>query len=348
MTTLSRDDAIPTPHATAPAPAAPLERAQATVMAFGVGKLAVIAVGLLLAGSQLLHLRVGSAGTAALRDILLTGFVGGFTNTIAIRMLFEKVWYLPGSGVLLAKREAIILSLADTMEAHILNPDLLAAWFEDLDVEALKTRMLHGANAVLDEMREDLAASVDSPKRRAQVRAALEQQGGFWARMADTLGIMTYEDVSRKLLTGIAREVRAFRIEAGMIDAMLEKLGSLEAFLLEPGNPLVVKHYGRQESVAQLAFEEMDVKRLVVERLSSYDASQIRDIISDNIREHLAWLEVFGVLLGLAFGAAAQGWTCCSRVVVVVMAGQRGLGGLVAGVGSLRGFLNGARAGRGA
>lgn len=299
---------LPAPPDIEPRPSlSPLERIQAHVLHFGVGKLAVIVVGLLLVASQVAHWRLGSPGTAVLRDVLLTGFVGGFTNTIAIRMLFDRVWYLPGSGVLLAKREAIILSLADTMESHILNPDLLAAWFEDLDVDALKARMLHGANAALDEVRDDLASSVDNPQRRAQVVAAIAEHGGFWGRMADSLGIMSYEDVSRRLLQGIAREVRRFKIEAEMIDNALDKLGSLESFLLEPGNPLVVKHYGRDESLAQLVFEEMDVKHLVVERLSSYDASQIRDIISDNIREHLAWLEVFGVLLGVAFGAAAQG-----------------------------------------
>ncbi len=291
------------PSAPGEGPFAPL---QAAVLRFGVGKLAVIVVGLLLVAAQLVHIRVATPWSGIVRDVLLTGFVGGFTNTIAIRMLFDKVWYLPGSGVLLAKREAIILSLADTMEAHILNPDLLAAWFDDLDVSAFQGRFVGGANAVLDEMRDDLIAGVDNPARRAQVRTAIAEQGGFWGRMANAVGIVSYDDVAAKLLRRISGEIRTFRIEEGMVATAFDKLGSLEAFLLEPNNPLVVRHYGRHESVAQLVFEELDVKRLVVERLSAYDASQIRDILSDNIREHLAWLEVFGVLLGVAFGALAQ------------------------------------------
>ena len=35
-----------------------------------------------------------------LKVILLGGFIGGLTNTIAIKMLFRKYWYLPGLSLI--------------------------------------------------------------------------------------------------------------------------------------------------------------------------------------------------------------------------------------------------------
>jgi hypothetical protein len=37
------------------------------------------------------------------------------------------------------------------------------------------------------------------------------------------------------------------------------------------------------------------------EKLATYAPSKVRDIIEENIRSHLLWLEVFGVLLGMLF-----------------------------------------------
>jgi uncharacterized membrane protein YheB (UPF0754 family) len=59
-----------------------------------------------------------------LLQILLGGFIGGITNKIAITMLFEEKWYLPGSGVLIKKHKDIIRSLARTVETHLVNSEI--------------------------------------------------------------------------------------------------------------------------------------------------------------------------------------------------------------------------------
>ena len=43
---------------------------------------------------------------------------------------------------------------------------------------------------------------------------------------------------------------------------------------------------------------------MVIDRLSEYEPSQVRHIIEENIRAHLLWLEVFGVILGMLFSGA--------------------------------------------
>jgi hypothetical protein len=46
--------------------------------------------------------------SAMIIQVLLGGFIGGITNKIAITMLFERKWYLPGSGVLLKEHQKIV------------------------------------------------------------------------------------------------------------------------------------------------------------------------------------------------------------------------------------------------
>jgi hypothetical protein len=43
---------------------------------------------------------------------------------------------------------------------------------------------------------------------------------------------------------------------------------------------------------------------MVADKLATYAPSPVRDIIEENIRSHLLWLEVFGVLPGALFAGA--------------------------------------------
>jgi hypothetical protein len=43
---------------------------------------------------------------------------------------------------------------------------------------------------------------------------------------------------------------------------------------------------------------------MVADKLATYAPSRVRDIIEENVRSHLLWLEVFGVLLGMLFAGA--------------------------------------------
>ncbi len=264
----------------------------------GIGRLAV--------GFAFVMVVVTMIGSARLgwpewpQIIVQAGFIGGFTDTVAIHMIFTKVWFLPGSGVLINQREALIRSLADTMERHILNPSLIEAKVREMSQNLDKPRLLAGANALVDEIRPDLIAFINAPEQKARISAAVREEGGFWGDMANAVGMVTYDAIADRICAGLTTQIRRFEVDADTLDKAMTYIGSIEEFLVEPGNPLVRRHYGSEQSIVQIAFERMDVKQLVIDKLSAYDANQIRDIISENIREHLAWLQVFGVLLGMA------------------------------------------------
>lgn len=264
---------------------------------YGIGRLAVGLAFVLMIVTTVGAARFG--WPAWLQIIFQAGFIGGFTDTVAIHMIFTKVWFLPGSGVLINQRESLIRSLADTMERHILNPSLIEQKVREMSQNLDRPRLLAGANAVVDEIRPDLIAFINAPEQKARISTAVRQEGGFWGDMADAVGVVTYDAIADRICAGLTTQFRHFQVDEAMLDRAMAYIGSIEEFLVEPGNPLVRKHYGSEQSIIQIAFERMDIKQLVIDRLSAYDANQIRDIISENIREHLAWLQVFGVLLGM-------------------------------------------------
>lgn len=268
-------------------------RASALMRRLDVGRLTVGMAFLALVLSLLL------GGPRWLTLVFQAGFIGGFTNTVAIYMLFTEAWYLPGSGVLLKRKDAIVISLAATMEQHILNPSLIESRVRELARGIDYDRVIAGLNAIVDELRDDMIRFVKAPDQKQRIGEAVRREGGFWGDMADAAGIVRYSDIAERIAAGLVKQVQDFQLDRSMLDAAAAYVGNLEDFLLEPGNPLIQRHYGSQLSVAQLLFAKLDARQLVVDRLSAYEAEQIRDIVSTNIKEHLAWLEVFGVLLGM-------------------------------------------------
>jgi hypothetical protein len=89
-----------------------------------------------------------------------------------------------------------------------------------------------------------------------------------------------------------------------MVLRTIHKIGTLDDFLFRPNNELVLRHYHTDRSVAQLLFDNLDIQGMVSDKLATYAPSRVRDIIEENIRSHLLWLEVFGVLLGMFFAGA--------------------------------------------
>jgi len=264
-----------------------------------VGTAVVSLTGGLCAASFLLESRYQLFGH--LTPVLLCGFIGGCTNTIAIKMLFNRYWYLPGSGVILKRRRQIIDALAVSVERYIINPEMLEKRLREalrrVDVERLRGAL----NAVLDEFRADLLEYVQSEEVHSRIRRAIGEQLGFFGRVVHWTGIKDLDVAADDLQEYLSSRVMEFKVTPEFVNAIIEKTGTLEEFLFKENNLLVQKHYGSSESLVKIFLGKLDVRSTVVDKLSEYPPEKIRDIVSENIRKHLAWLEVFGVILGMAF-----------------------------------------------
>src|SRR5207302_3845378 len=67
-----------------------------------------------------------SVGEAAL--------IGGLCDYIALKMIFERRWYLPNSGVLPRNREKLIEGIAATIENEWLTPQMIGRKLNEMDL----------------------------------------------------------------------------------------------------------------------------------------------------------------------------------------------------------------------
>jgi len=234
-------------------------------------------------------------------QVLLGGFIGGITNKIAITMLFEKKWFLPGSGVLLKKHKDIIRSLARTVETHLVNSEMLQAEMKKLLKPVNSEKAEHIINNVIDEFRDDVHAYLGSEKVHDEIRDALRTKLGFLGRFLNVTRIKEYDEMAEVIVRELHERIDRLRVSRQMILRTMQKVGTLEDFLFKPNNELVLRHYHTDRSIAQMFFDNLDIKGMVADKLATYEPSRVRDIIEENIRSHLLWLEVFGVLLGMLF-----------------------------------------------
>jgi uncharacterized membrane protein YheB (UPF0754 family) len=237
-------------------------------------------------------------------QVLLGGFIGGITNKIAITMLFEKKWYLPGSGVLLKKHKDIVRSLARTVETHLVNSEMLQAEMKKLLRPVNSEKAEEIVNNVIDEFRGDISGYLRSQKVRDEIREALRTKLGFLGRFLNLTGIKEYDEMTDAIVGELQERIDRLRISKQMILRTIQKVGTLEDFLFKPNNELVQRHYHTDRSIAQMFFDNLDIRNMVADKLATYAPSKVRDIIEENIRSHLLWLEVFGVLLGMLFAGA--------------------------------------------
>ena len=237
-------------------------------------------------------------------QVLLGGFIGGITNKIAITMLFEKKWFLPGSGVLLKKHKDIICSLARTVERHLVNSETLQAEMKKLlePVNADKAEEI--INNIIDNFRDDVREYLQSQEVHDEIRDALKTKLGFLGKFLNVTRIKEYDEMTDAIVGELHERIDRLRVSKQLIQKTIQKVGTLEDFLFRPNNELILRHYHSDLSIAQLFFDNLDIEGMVADKLATYAPSKVRDIIEENIRSHLLWLEVFGVLLGMLFSGA--------------------------------------------
>ncbi len=267
---------------------------------YGTGAVLVGAVFVLFVLATLLGVKY--PGIRFLGHILLGGFIGGFTNTVAIKMLFEKKWYLPGSGVLFKSRERIIGSLADTVEKHILNTRFVEEWVRDKLVDIRREDVRNALNSVVEEFKEDVIKYIKTEEVHARLIRVAEDVVNRMGFIRHAVKLLTSKhDLVNMVTYHISSELYRFEVSGAMMDALVAKIGSLEDLLLRPDNPIVLRHYNSRKALVEYMLGQFNVKQRVIERLSDYPPEKITGIVEKNIREHLVWLEIFGVILGCFF-----------------------------------------------
>ncbi len=194
----------------------------------------------------------------------LFAFSGAITNTLAIHMLFERVPFLYGSGVIEARFEAFKSALHEMMMEQFFTRAQLEAFFAQeerrIDLEPL------------------LQQSDFSPAFDALSQSIME------SRYGGMLGMFGGE----KALEGL-REPFNEKLKASLI-----QISRSEAF-----NTQLQATLERSTLIEDI---QAKVAELINARLSELTAQNVKMLVMRLIREHLGWLVVWGGVFGGLIG----------------------------------------------
>ena len=217
---------------------------------------------------------------------------GGLTNSIAVKMLFDRIPGLYGSGVIQTRFEEIREEIRSLILTQFFNREqlrqYLASHKKDLNLfEFLQRR--DGKNPI---------------------RAIVETQ---WERLTrdEVLQPMVKEQVDKFLEGSVGGFMSLIGSDTirGMVGKFVDSFkGAMEAKVYETAETMQLDSHSLgieldEERVIDKIEEE--VKKLLDQRLEQLTPAQVKLIIEDVIRTHLGWLVVWGNVFGGLLGLVA-------------------------------------------
>ncbi len=195
------------------------------------------------------------------------GFAGGITNWLAVKMLFDRVPLLYGSGVIPNRFREIRATIKHLIMAHFFDEDYLRRFFEEHGSE------LTGGGNLEEELTQLLASDQADVAIEAELEKLKQGPMGMMVKMA---GNDILKVIIKQFMGGLVTRI------APVAEARLrEKAIDVPALRIQVDQLLEVK------------LEELtpDIVKAMMERV---------------MREHLGWLIVWGNVFGAAIGLLSR------------------------------------------
>jgi uncharacterized membrane-anchored protein YjiN (DUF445 family) len=237
--------------------------------------------------------------------------IGGLCDYIALKMLFEKKWYLPNSGVLPRNRMRIVQGIGNAVENEWLTPDTIHRKLTEYDLATrigrwLEQLSLHDADLTLIEQQAmRIADWIKRPQAVSGIAAELKVEPLI--RILERLYLFNAERTVRKFAESLPErfsklvhdpEFRQYlENEVHRVGVQLQTPDSMERKHVEAWIEKLLN--------AAIGASRGEIARLVVENLSRLSDEQIRVQIESKTRPHLEWIRVNGSLFGALFGLCA-------------------------------------------
>jgi uncharacterized membrane-anchored protein YjiN (DUF445 family) len=239
--------------------------------------------------------------------------VGGLCDYIALKMIFERRWYLPNSGVLPRNREKLIDGIANTIETQWLTPKMIGDKLHQLDLVRRLGRFLEDVsledalrNANLTRICQRVAEYIDSPSFEFFIEDKLRAEATRPVRFARAIGLISYSELSRKIVRRLHQMIAELPHNAELIKTLGQRVRHLGQELQQRDSPLRDTAYRTMDLLVEQAINSSrgEIARTVRENLSRLSDDEIRVQIESRTRKHLDWIRVNGGLFGAIFGAA--------------------------------------------
>ncbi len=198
-------------------------------------------------------------------------FSGAITNSLAIHMLFEKVPFLYGSGVIESKFSQFKISIHNLIMNQFFTQEHLTRFFQTEVNSAKKTI----------DFEKILNKTDFSPAYESLKEAVMQSSFG------GMLGMFGGESALEPLREPFTKKLQASIIKISASDAFQE----------------VVNEALKSEDLSKDVYEKLS--SIVNTRLEELTPRMVKEIIQEMIKEHLGWLVIWGAVFGAVIGYAS-------------------------------------------
>jgi len=203
-----------------------------------------------------------------LRAAGLFAFSGAITNWIAVYMLFEKVPFIYGSGVIPSRFESLKLALFDLVKNNLFKAETVNKVFQRDEKEG---GFQINVEPIMDSIPFDNAYE--------QLKEAIMQSSfGSVLNMVGGESVLEplREKVTEKLKVFIRETVDSEKFKQALNQGLDDIAGS-DSFMAK-------------------------IELVVKERLDELTPEMVNDLMKDMIKQHLGWLVVWGAIFGGIIG----------------------------------------------
>ena len=212
-----------------------------------------------------------SNGNDLIYMVGLFAFSGAITNSLAIHMLFEKVPFLYGSGVIESKFSQFKISIHNLIMNQFFTQEHLTRFFQTEVNSAKKTI----------DFEKILNKTDFSPAYESLKEAVMQSSFG------GMLGMFGGESALEPLREPFTKKLQASIIKISQSDAFQE----------------VVNDALKSEDLSKDVYEKLS--KIVNTRLEELTPKMVKEIIQEMIKEHLGWLVIWGAVFGAVIGYAS-------------------------------------------
>ena len=202
----------------------------------------------------------------------LFAFSGAITNSLAIHMLFEKVPFLYGSGVIESKFSQFKISIHNLLMNQFFTREHLTRFFQEEVSSAKKTI----------DFEKILNKTDFSPAYESLKESVMQSSFG------GMLGMFGGEAALEPLREPFTKKLQASIISISASDAFQE----------------VVNEALKSEDLSQDVYEKLS--RIVNLRLEELTPKMVKEIVQEMIKEHLGWLVIWGGVFGGVIGLVSE------------------------------------------
>ena len=238
--------------------------------------------------------------------------IGGLCDYIALKMIFERRWYLPNSGVLPRNREKLIDGIAATIEKEWLTPEMIGRKLGEMDLVARAGFYLEELN--LDELIDEAGLErilnqaidyLESPEKIEQLEAMLKRiLPKTVTRIYAVMNRLGAQSIGGRIAANLRKRLPELRNDPEL-RATLES--AINEFGVQLRDPDSYANQLARQLIDSMVRRTVDASRgqitqMVRENLRQLSDDQIRIQIESKTRTHLDWIRVNGGIFGAFFG----------------------------------------------